>query len=405
MPDGAWGGVQQVVAGLASGFASLAESRDVRFLTRADHAWLDPFVGSTNRVVVAPPTLGSSRRRALYERLSKVVPNLADLIRLAAPIAARVSIPVPKSDGFLESLQPDLVHFSTQQAFLTSLPSIYQPHDLQHVHLPEYFTRLQRRYRDVTYRAFMAQADLVLVMTEWGRDDLIRTMGVEAKRVAVVPWAPVSGLWSDAVTRVAVPQLPDRFIVFPAQTWPHKNHIRLIEALAVLRSRHERIDLVAPGRMNEHYPAIRDRAIALGVDDQVHFLGYVGGGVVDALYERAVALVFPSLFEGWGLPVVEAFAHGVPVACADATVLPEVTAGAALLFDPTDVESIANAISRIVGDDGLRAELTQRGLARAAELSWSRTARTCAALYRTVLGRPVDAADASLLAPPTLVTT
>ena len=403
IPDGAWGGVQQVVAGLASGFASLAPSSDVRFLALADHAWLEPFVESEESIVVAPPALGSSTRRRLYQRVAKVMPKFADLARLTAPVAARISIPVPTSDGFLESLRPELVHFATQQAFLTSVPSIYQPHDLQHIHLPEFFTPLQRRNREVTYRRFADEAAMVVVMTTWGRDDLVRNLGMDPKRVAVVPWAPVAGLGGDRVKAPAIPDLPDRFILYPAQTWAHKNHLRLIEGLAVLRGRAERIDLVAIGRRNEHYPVIRDRAIELGVADQVHFLGYVEPAVVSALYARATALVFPSLFEGWGLPIVEAFAYGVPVACSNATVLPEVAAEAALLFDPLDVEGIAKAISTVVGDVAVRDELRRRGRARARELSWSRTAATFAALYRKVLGMPLDVEASQLLAPPTLV--
>jgi glycosyltransferase involved in cell wall biosynthesis len=403
IPDGAWGGVQQVVAGLASGFASLEPSTDVRFLVLAEHTWLEPFLDSPDRVVVAPPALGSSKRRVLYQRLSKVLPRFAGLVRLAAPVAARISIPVPTSDGFLESLGPQLVHFATQQAFLTSVPSVYQPHDLQHLHLPDLFTPLQRRYREETYRRFADQAAMVLVMTEWGREDLVRSMGIDPKRVAVVPWAPVAGLGGARPATPAIPDVPDQFILYPAQTWAHKNHLRLLEALAVLRGRGERIDLVATGRQNEHYPAIKDRAIELGLADQVHFLGYVEPAVVDALYQRAAALVFPSLFEGWGLPVVEAFAYGVPVACSNVTVLPEVAAGAALLFDPIDVEGIAQAISKVLGDDALREELRRRGRARAAELSWTTTAGTCAALYRKILGMPLDAEASRLLAPPTLV--
>jgi glycosyltransferase involved in cell wall biosynthesis len=335
----------------------------------------------------------------------------------AAQLASRLGrfAPAPaRSDGFLESLGADLVHFLVPQAVLTDVPSIYQPHDLQHVHLPEHFLPLQVRYRDVAYRAFSEQAALVAVMTEWGRNDLALSFGIAREKIAVVPWAPVAGLRHDGgrppgmgVPGPASPRasldLPERFVLYPAQTWPHKNHARLLDALAMLRARGVRVHLVSTGRLNEHFGVLERQVGKLGLGDQVTFLGYVDDGTLTELYRRATALVFPSLFEGWGLPVVEAFAHGVPVAAANATVLPEVTQGAALLFDPLSVPAIADALERLWTDDALQSNLRRRGAHRAAEMDWKKTAATFLALYKRVTGRQVEPAEAALLAPPTLV--
>src|SRR5439155_3517680 len=163
------------------------------------------------------------------------------------------------------------------------------------------------------------------------------------------------------------PGLPDRYIVYPAQTWPHKNHLRLIEALADLRQRGTTIPLVSTGRATEHMGAIRRRVDELGLGSQVRFLGYLAPAEFDAVLARATALVFPSLFEGWGLPVVEAFALGIPVACSNAAALPEVARSAALLFDPHNTEAIARSVLRVWQDEALRDELRRRGKARAAE--------------------------------------
>jgi glycosyltransferase involved in cell wall biosynthesis len=407
MPAGAWGGVQQVVQGLASGFADLNHDSELLFLGYPGaREWLAPYLGRGARLIEVTAGFGRSRTRRAFESLHDRVPRLA---RLAAAAADRVAVGrlgIPRSDGYLESLRPDLVHFLVPQAVLTGIPSIYQPHDLQHVHLPELLVPLQVRYRDMAYRAFSEQAVVVSVMTNWGREDLCRAFGLAKEKVAVVPWAPVAGLRrpDSRSAAVGLPDLPERFLLYPAQTWPHKNHVRLLEALAVLRGRGLRVNLVSTGRLNDHFKAVQATVARLGLRDQVTFLGYVNEDVVDAVFRRATGLVFPSLFEGWGLPIVEAFAYGIPVAAADATVLPEVTGEAALLFDPYRVEGIADAVEQLWTNHELRNDLARRGRTRAESMSWKTTAATFLALYKRVAGRALDPEEARLLKPPTLVT-
>lgn len=407
IPDGQWGGVQQVVMGIAKGLSLLGGGDEYVFLGRQDtDRWLRPFLAGPCRLEFVPPRLGQTMRRRAYQRVSNLSPWLAESARRAAAALGRLSVPVPRSDGWIESLGFDLIHFTTQQAFITGLPSIYQPHDLQHIHLPELFNPLQVRYRDRTYRAFCNQATLVTVMTEWGRRDLCRAFGLSPALVAVVPWAPVAGLELPGPSGKQTSRPPgilERYILYPAQTWPHKNHIALLEALALLRDRGLVVPLVCTGRLNEHFDEIRRRVEQLGLEAQVQFLGYVTTGELEAAFRSATAVVFPSRFEGWGLPVIEAFALGVPVACSNATVLPEVAGDAALMFDPDDVEDMAAAIGRIWGDVELRRLLAARGTERVSTLSWERTARTFRALYRSVAGRLLSDEDRALLAPPTLV--
>ena len=164
-----------------------------------------------------------------------------------------------------------------------------------------------------------------------------------------------------------------------------------------------RVELVCTGQLTQHFGAVKRRVRELDLEEQVRFLGYVDEAALTALYRTATGLVFPSQFEGWGLPVVEAFAFGLPVAASNATVLPEVAGDAALCFDPSDTRAMADAIARIWTDEELRSSLRARGLARVANLSWDRTARTFRALYRKVAGRGLTAEDHVLLAPPTLI--
>ncbi len=182
--------------------------------------------------------------------------------------------------------------------------------------------------------------------------------------------------------------IPETFAFYPAQTWAHKNHARLFAALALLRKRGVRVPLVCSGHRNEFFPQVERAAREAGVSDQVAFLGFVPPDHLQSLYALTRLLIFPSLFEGWGFPVTEAMRAGVPVACSNATSLPEQAAGSALLFDPTNVEEIAEAVERIWVNDSLRRELSDAGRRRAAEFSWEETARIFCDHYHLLAARP-----------------
>ena len=143
-----------------------------------------------------------------------------------------------------------------------------------------------------------------------------------------------------------------------------------------------------PGYRTEHEDELRARARALGVLDAVRLPGWVSPQELEGLWGAASAFVYPSLYEGFGLPVLEAMARGVPVACSDASSLPEVAGDAALMFDPHDERAIAQAIARLLGDRELSAGLARRGRERAQQFSWERTARLTLASYERALGAP-----------------
>jgi len=296
------------------------------------------------------------------------------------------------------------MHFTFQSGFRTELPSIYQPWDLQYVHLPQFFTPRERALRESIYAQMCEQAELVVVASEWARDDVVSHFGLPESKVHVIPVGPLVELFErpddDALTRVrARYDLPPRaFAFYPAQTFPHKNHIALLDALAIVRDRDKiEIPLVCAGRLNNHYPVIEQRVRRLKLGDAVRFLDYVDPSEMPALYRLASCLVFPSKFEGWGMPVHEAFDAGTPVACSTATSLPEVAGDAALLFDPDNVDDIAAAVVRIWQDDSLRTQLAEAGRRRVREFSLERTAREFRARYRLLAGAQLESEDTQLL--------
>jgi glycosyltransferase involved in cell wall biosynthesis len=405
VPAGQWGGIQQMVEGLARGLSSLGSEDEYLFIGYDDAAsWLDPLLGGRCRRIEVRRSFARSRRRRAYDAIVGQAPAAARAIGSMAGLLGRLATPIARSDGLLESLGVDVVHFVTPQAYLTQIPSVYQVMDLLHEHLPEFFSPLHRRYRAAAYRAFSEQAAIVSTMAEWTRSDLVARLGVPGSRIAVVPLPPA--VTPDSVRPSPNPpsaELPDRFVLYPAQTWPHKNHLALLEAIARLRDMGTPITLVCTGRTTEHYAALRRRIHALRIDALVRFLGYVEQPQLAWLYAHASAMVFPSRFEGWGIPIVEAHSWGLPVACSDFPVLDEAAGGAAIRFDPSNVAAMASAIWQVVSDGPVRTSLVNAGRQRVQDLTWANTARTFRAVYRRAAGRAASDEDRALLAPPTML--
>jgi glycosyltransferase involved in cell wall biosynthesis len=385
-PGGSAGGVEPAARSLLGALAALGG--DERYVVLAPEHW-DQIDGLTFERFAPPPE--PSRLRATVKRS---VPFLHELWR-RLPAVRFTPSPVPDEPSAARGA--DVVHFAFQSGFLTATPSIYQPWDLQHVHLPELFSERERAVREHHYRTLCAQAEAIVVATSWARADLIEHYGLAPERVHVVPPAAPTTV----VRAAAAPDVPrESFALYPAQTYPHKNHLRLLEALALLRSRGVRVPVLCPGHRSDFYARIARRVRALHLDDQVTFCGYVPTAEMRALYARARMVVFPTLFEGFGFPVLEAMAQGVPVVCSNVTSLPSLLAGAGVVFDPRDVEEMAAAIERVWTDEDLRGRLASDGPARAAQFDWDRTARLFRAHYRRVGGAGLTAEDEALLAAP-----
>ncbi|HYF24605.1 MAG TPA: glycosyltransferase family 1 protein [Baekduia sp.] len=259
----------------------------------------------------------------------------------------------------------DLVH--APNCFLPlrrPCPGVVTIHDLAFEALPEDFSRRTgTKYRVITRRAARS-AQRVICVSRWTADDVVRRYGVDPEKVRVVPNAPSLPV-GDAPLPAAGP-----YVLAVGDLRPKKNLVRLVEAWRRAATGH-RLVLAGAGAWPQGAPP-----------DGVELTGYVDDARLDALMRGADLLVHPSLYEGFGLVVVEAMARGVPVACADATALPETAGGAAVLFDPLDEDAIAGAIRRALAD---RERLATAGRARAAEFSWQRTAELTAEVYREAL--------------------
>jgi glycosyltransferase involved in cell wall biosynthesis len=263
----------------------------------------------------------------------------------------------------------DVVHYPlTVPVPRARAPRIVTLHDLQHHDLPELFSAPRRVFRRFAYDRAARRADAVIVFSEFVRSRALEELALDPASVHVIP----HGVDHELFMPGTEPREP--FLLYPAHPWRHKNHARLLQAFVDLRLEVPGLRLVLAGGGLDNLEPLPE-----GVDR----IGRVSVEELASLYRRAACLVFPSLYEGFGLPLLEAMASGCPVAASNAGAIPEVCGGAADLFDPEDVAAITNGVrDALARADALR----ELGIARAAAFTWEESARRHDAVYRAVAG-------------------
>jgi glycosyltransferase involved in cell wall biosynthesis len=320
--------------------------------------------------VVAPPVVPELGTVAREYGEARTIPQRLRAMGLAA---ARPGPLRRYFDGV------DAVHYPLTIALpRLDVPAAVTLHDLQHLDLPELFPRAERAFRAVAWHRSIRRAQIVIVPSGFVRDRLVDRLGVDPAQVRVIHhgidherFRPAEHRSSDPVKLTGSEEVKrEPFLLYPAKTWPHKNHARLLEAFALLRRERPELRLVLSGG---------DR---LPPQDGVE---QVGRGSLDelvSLYRSASCLVFPSRYEGFGQPPLEAMACGCPVAVSNAASLPEVCGDAARYFDPESPEEIAAAVAEVLDDpEPWRA----RGFERAAQFTWAECARLHEDAYRELL--------------------
>jgi glycosyltransferase involved in cell wall biosynthesis len=273
----------------------------------------------------------------------------------------------------------DLVHSLASTAPLWGrFRRVVTVHDLIYARFPEAHAGIRDKGMRVLVPQATRRSHRVIADSLSTRDDLVQMLGVEAGKIDVVPLglgsirraAPID----ERESRARFDLGERRVLLSLSAKRPHKNLLALIGALGRIPTE-ERPVLVLAGYPTAHEAELRERATSEGLGADVRFPAWLSAEELEGLWALAEAFVFPSLYEGFGLPVLEAMARGVPVACSNASSLPEVAGEAALLFDPHDEAAIAGALRRLLDDASLREQLRGRGLARAREFTWRRTAR------------------------------
>jgi len=274
----------------------------------------------------------------------------------------------------------------------TRARAILTVHDLSFIRVPECADPNLRAYLNRAVPRSVHRADLVLADSQNTKRDLVELLGVDPQRIEVV-YPGVGKRFRPIEDRALLEgvrrryDLPARFILGLGTLEPRKNFPRLIEAFASLRGeRSASLHLVIAGRKGWLYKGIFAAVERLGLGERVAFPGFIADEDLPALYNLAELFVFPSLYEGFGLPPLEAMACGVPVVASNASSLPEVVGEAALTVDPLDVEGLAEAMRRLLDDDTLRARMIERGLERARTFTWQGAARKLLSTFKRSVG-------------------
>jgi glycosyltransferase involved in cell wall biosynthesis len=290
-------------------------------------------------------------------RLARSIPERAFAMALAAVRPGRLR----RRFGQLAA-----VHYPLTIALPSlEIPTLVTVHDLQHLDHPDLFSRAERLFRARTHEGSARKADAVIVPSQFVRRRAIELLGLPPERVHAIPW----GVDHERFHPGDEPR--EDFLLYPARPWPHKNHARLFEAFALLREERPDLRLVLTGGGHEGRP----------VPPGVEVRGLVPGEELASLYRRTACLVFPSLYEGFGQPPLEAMASGAPVAASNVPAVAEACGDAAALFEPTEAEDIAAVVSGVLDAPE---RFAAAGPKRARDFTWTETARRHEAVYRTV---------------------
>jgi len=308
-----------------------------------------------------------------------------------SPFSLRQQWAVPR---VLRQLDADVYHSAYYlMPYRPGVPALVTFYDLIPIRFPQYSSFRARVLFHLTSHLALKTAHHSIVISSSTRHDMLRHLRADPERLTITPlaaaplFAPQSAIAAAKIREHYA--LPLRFILYLGSNKPHKNLSRLVEAFAPLRDLE--IPLVIAGTWLHQYPEPRRLADTLGLNNaQILWLGPVPGHNLPALYSAALAFVFPSMVEGFGLPVVEAMACGTPVVCSRIPSLVEVAGDAAELFDPVNTTSITTALRRVIQDTEHQTTLRQRALQRATHFSWQKTARVTLNLYRRSQNAPFD---------------
>jgi glycosyltransferase involved in cell wall biosynthesis len=323
------------------------------------------------------------------ERFQGRWPNFK--VRATLPHTPLIRIPLTLS-AELRKNPVDVLHVQFTAPPFCPCPVVVSIHDLSFEHLPQTFKRRSRTQLRLTVRHSARRAARIISLSEHGRRDIIETYGITAERVSAIPlaapshFAPVQD--NRELQRVRHNYgIDGDYILTVGSIQPRKNLARLVQAYASLRgnkSADKLPKLVLVGKSGWLYDDTLRALKETGVADTVVLTGYVPQEDLPALYSGALCFVYPSYFEGFGLPPLEAMKCGAPVIVGNKTSLPEVVGDAALTVDPFDVEAIASAMQRVIESPALREELSIKGQARAETFDWRETARKTLAIYQEV---------------------
>lgn len=270
------------------------------------------------------------------------------------------------------------------------VPVIVTMVDIQHEYFPDFFSQKEFEDRRACYKPSADKADHIIAISHFTKKTLMEKFDLPDEKISVVHLGydqqTFMKLDPASVGTIRMKySLPDSFLFYPAASWPHKNHINLVRAYKILKGKYNFGDkLILCGIEKQQHTEIGDEIRKLGLQDDILYLGYVPYSDLPAIFNAATLMVYPSFFEGFGIPLIEAMAVGLPVACSGTTSLPEVGGDAVLYFDPNEPEDIAARVYLPYSDPDLRNSLVNRGYERIKGFTWEKTTRETLRIYGDV---------------------
>ena len=344
---------------------------------------------------------GGDRERRRRGHLSITHPHNCPISNPQSPISLRTAsrtteqpfqriwVEQVETPRILRELGASLYH---GLAFVAPLrapcPTVVTVHDLSFMTRPGTHKLFNRLYLTLFTRWSCRRAARVIAVSQWTKRDVASLLGIDPERVDVIPHGVHPRFRrlpeDDVAAFKRAHAIPDRCVFFLGSLEPRKNLATLIDAFAALRTQDSGLGthLIVGGAPGWKYEPIFERVEALGIQERVRFEGQIAHDDLPFWYNACAAFAYPSLYEGFGMPVLEAMACGAPVVTSDAASLPEVVGEAGLMVAPADAGGLAQALGRVLSDDALRADLSRRSVERAAAFTWRRTAELTMETYR-----------------------
>jgi glycosyltransferase involved in cell wall biosynthesis len=392
-PDGGGaGGLQQCLIGLASGLRELnAEQNRFTFLTLPRQSqWIKNYAGGCVQAVEMPVPIYSVRER--IKRLSGPLRPLLGRVARRAKLEKAGAAPMepPSLDSIPCPVEFDVWHTTSPYlAVRSAKPVVFTLHDIQHRHFPRFFTPDHISWRDHFFSSAIREATTVTTVSEFCRKDIQTYYNVPEDKIKAIRWGAPVACYSPHPLKgeksiLTMHGIQKPFALYPSETYEHKNHVRLLEAAALLREKAgETFQVVCTGKQRHAWTKIADRLKSLALEKTVVFTGYIPEFELRNLFENATGLIFPSLFEGAGLALIEALESRLPIACSDIPPFREYADDAALFFNPMDMPTIANGLDKILFDGDVRQRLFRAAGQRRECFDWISVARDYLSVYES----------------------
>ena len=400
LPGGENGGAKIFVLELIKQLSNIAKNTEfILFTQAASHSELSTLDGkNVRRLLVVKPSFKIKFRKYLRRSALHLLPFIPSVFKFFyIKFGHYLNLILKRNSlhSLLEELDADLLFcpFTAPTYFTNGVPTVCTIYDLQYRAYPDFFSDEDAINRDFAFLDASKKADALIAISEFSKNEAIAYANFKILDIQTVYLRTATRFrdtknFNDCL-QSKFGLVSKNYLLYPANFWPHKNHEKLLCSfkLALGKSLNPNIKLVCTGAPSPRRDFIIQMTIDLGLSDHVFFPGFISNEELSVLLSNSSALFFPSLYEGFGLPLIEAMAGGVPVACSNTTSLPEVVGNAAIFFDPKDSIQMADAMVTIVNNEPLRAQLIKDGRKRAEEFSDSeRMAREYLEIFRRVSG-------------------